>query len=57
MLEEVGLEDFHFHDLRHTCGSWLVQSGVRLVDVKEDLGHGAIRMAERYAHNVPENCR
>jgi len=57
VLEEAGLEDFHFHDLRHTCGSWLVQSGVPLADVKEVLGHSTIRMTERYAHNAPENCR
>jgi len=57
VVQEVGLEDFHFHDLRHTCGSWLVQSGVPLADVKEVLGHSTIRMTERYAHNAPENCR
>lgn len=57
VLQEAGLEDFHFHDLRHTCGSWLVQSGVALADVKEVLGHSTIRMTERYAHNAPENSR
>lgn len=57
VVQEAGLEDFHFHDLRHTCGSWLVQSGVPLADVKEVLGHSTIRMTERYAHNAPENCR
>ncbi len=57
MLRECGLADFRFHDLRHTCGSWLVQSGVALADVKEVLGHSTIRMTERYAHNAPENSR
>lgn len=57
VLREVGLEDFHFHDLRHTCGSWLVQAGVPLFDVKEVLGHSTIRMTERYAHFAPENVR
>lgn len=55
VLQETGLADFRFHDLRHTCGSWLVQSGVALTDVKEVLGHSTIRMMERYAHNAPEN--
>jgi integrase len=57
ILESTGLKDFRFHDLRHTCGSWLVQSGVALADVKEVLGHSTIRMTERYAHNAPENSR
>lgn len=57
VLKEAKLEDFHSHDLRHTCGSWLVQCGVTLADVKEVLGHSTIRMTERYAHNAPENSR
>ena len=57
VVREAGLEDFHFHDLRHTCGSWLVQAGVPLFDVKEVLGHSTIRMTERYAHFAPENVR
>jgi integrase len=57
ILEEVGMKDFRFHDLRHTCASWLVQNGVPLADVKDVLGHSTIRMTERYAHLAPENAR
>ena len=57
VVREAGLKDFHFHDLPHTCGSWLVQAGVPLFDVKEVLGHSTIRMTERYAHFAPENLR
>jgi site-specific recombinase XerD len=48
--EEVGLRDFHFHDLRHTFFSNLLLSGSDLEDVKEMLGHSDISMTDRYRH-------
>lgn len=45
--EICGIKDFHFHDLRHTWASWLVQSDVPKSIVK-DLG--GWEMVERYAH-------
>lgn len=47
------VEDFHFHDLRHTCGSYIIQSGGGLGDVAEVLGHKTLKMAKRYAHHSP----
>lgn len=46
----VGLEDFHFHDLRHTFCSNLLLSGSGLKDVKEMIGHSDIAMTDRYSH-------
>ena len=53
----AGIEDFHVHDLRHTCAAWLVSAAVPLPEVRDLLGHSTITMTERYAHLAPENVR
>lgn len=51
--KECGLQAVRWHDLRHTCASWLVQNGVPLLTVKEWLGHSTIAVTQRYAHLAP----
>lgn len=53
----LGRPDLHFHDLRHTYASWLVQSGVPLRAVQELLGHSTLTMTQRYTHLAPEHLR
>jgi integrase len=54
---QVGLEHVHFHDLRHTCASWLVQAGVPLYTAGALLGHSSVKTTQRYAHLAVENLR
>ena len=49
-MRKAGLEDFTFHDLRHTFASRLVMAGVDLPTVKELMGHKDITMTLRYTH-------
>lgn len=53
----AGLEDFHFHDLRHTFGTRLAQMGVPLTVIKELMGHRTIKTTERYIHHYPADLR
>lgn len=46
-----------FHDLRHTCASLLVQSGIDLYRVGAILGHSDTRTTRRYAHLAVDNLR
>lgn len=49
-VTKAKLEDFHFHDLRHTAASYLAMNGASLAEIAEVLGHKTLQMVRRYAH-------
>lgn len=55
--DAAGLENFRFHDLRHTTASYLTQGGAGLAQVADALGHKTLAMARRYSHQSGEHVR
>ena len=53
-MSQTGINDFHFHDMRHDFASRLVQRGIDLYQVKELMRHKDIKMTQRYAHLAPK---
>lgn len=50
--EAAGLHDFHWHDMRHSCASFLAQQGANLLEIGSVLGHRSPSVTMRYAHLV-----
>jgi integrase len=48
----AGLIDFKWHDLRHSCASFLAQNGASLVEIGSVLGHSSPSITAKYAHLV-----
>lgn len=54
-LVKVGIEDFRWHDLRHTWASWHVQAGTPLHVLQELGGWECVEMVRKYAHLSSEH--
>jgi integrase len=49
-VNRAGIDNFKFHDLRHTAASYLAMNGASLAEIAEILGHKTLAMVKRYAH-------
>lgn len=49
-LKRAGIENFRWHDLRHTWASWHVQNGTPMFALQEMGGWESPEMVRRYAH-------
>lgn len=49
-LKKAEITDFKWHDLRHSCASYLAMNGASLAEIAEILGHKTLQMVKRYAH-------
>jgi len=49
-LKAAQVEDFRFHDLRHSAASYLAMSGATLAEIAAVLGHKTLAMVKRYSH-------
>jgi site-specific recombinase XerD len=54
-VSRAGIEDYTWHDNRHTFASRLVMAGTDLRTVADLLGHRSLQMVMRYTHLAPEH--
>ena len=49
-VAEAEIENFRWHDIRHTTASYLAMNGASLAEIAEILGHKTLQMVRRYSH-------
>jgi integrase len=56
-LKDAGVENFRFHDLRHTAGMRLAEAGADAFTIKDILGHASIQTSAIYVHATDDGKR
>jgi integrase len=56
-VRQARLANFRFHDLRHSCASYLAMSGATPLEIGDVLGHRTLAMVRRYSHLSTEHKR
>ncbi len=54
-LQRADIQNFRWHDLRHTWASWHIQSGTPLSKLQEMGGWESLDTVLKYAHLAPEH--
>ena len=49
-VKRAGINDLHFHDLRHEAVSRLFEKGLNVMEVATISGHKTLQMLKRYTH-------
>jgi integrase len=57
LKKEAEIEDFHFHDLRHTTATKMLDAGIRESVIARVLGHSSTAMTAIYAHVKDEQTK
>lgn len=50
LIKGLAIENFHFHDLRHSAISSLLERGLNTIEVSAISGHKSMVMLKRYSH-------
>ena len=56
-IRDAGLQDFRWHDLRHTTASYLSMMGAGQKEIMDALHHKSMKSSERYQHLSNEHLR
>ncbi|MHB1579245.1 MAG: tyrosine-type recombinase/integrase [Acidithiobacillus ferrooxidans] len=54
-MKRADIQNFRWHDLRHTWASWHIQSGTSLSKLQEMGGWESLDMVLKYTHLAPEH--